>query len=239
MSPTLCFIALVCTLIPASADAQWAASVFTGTSHNRPSSISIDRPDVGQSLEFLDVRYDTKPFQTAPYYGVRLTRFFGDTRRLGLELELLHNKVYARTKDTVHVRGTSDGLPIDGHFPMNTFVNRYNQTHGLSFVLASVVWRRPLGRPDGPLALLVRGGAGPVVSGRDIVMPDLNVQGYEVSALGGQAAAGITARIAPMLSAMVEYKFTYARPEVDLTAGGRGRMTAASHHIAVGLTIGR
>ena len=64
-------------------------------------------------------------------------------------------------------------------------------------------------------------------------------RGYEVSALGGQAAAGITARIAPMLSAMVEYKFTYARPEVDLTAGGRGRMTAASHHIAVGLTIGR
>lgn len=239
MVPTRYFLAIACALVPASADAQWAFSTYTGGNHTRPSSISIDRPDVGQSLEFDGVHYDAKPFDNAPYYGVRLTRFFGGERRLGVEVELLHSKVLARTQDMVQVLGTAGGVPIDAQLPMSTFVNRYNHTHGLNFLLANVVWRQPLGDPGARIALLVRGGAGPVIPGRDVVMPGLNVQGYEFSGIGAQAAAGVTARLTSMLSAMVEYKFTYARPEIDLTAGGRGRLTAASHHIAAGLTIGR
>ncbi|MBK9243000.1 MAG: hypothetical protein IPL75_22675 [Acidobacteria bacterium] len=239
MFPTRFLLALACALIPASADAQWAFSTYTGNNHTRPSSISIDRPDVGQSLTFDDVHYDAKPFDNAPYYGVRLTRFFGGERRFGVEVELLHSKVLARTRDVVQVRGTAAGVAINGLLPMSTFVNRYNHTHGLNFLLANVVLRQPLGDPTSRVALLVRGGAGPVIPGRDVVAPGLNVQGYEFAGIGAQAAAGVTARLTSMLSAMVEYKFTYARPEIDLTAGGRGRLTAASHHIAVGLTIGR
>jgi hypothetical protein len=232
-------LALACAFVPASADAQWSFSTYTGSNHTRPSTITIDRPDVGQSLEFVDVRYDAKPFETAPYYGLRLTRFFTGNRRLGVEVELLHSKVYARTSDTVLVRGTMSGLPVNQQLPMSTYVTRYNHTHGLSFLLANLVWRQPLGDPDARVSLLIRGGAGPVIPGRDIVMPGLNVQGYEFSGVGAHTAAGLTARIAGKLSAMVEYKFTYARPEIDLTNEGRGRMTAVSHHVAIGMTVGR
>ena len=199
----------------------------------------MDRPDVGDSLQFQAVQFDARPFHAAPYYGVRVTRFFSQARTLGIEFELLHNKVYARTGDTVRVRGTTAGMPIDALVPMDSLVQRYNQSHGLSFLLANLAWRRPLGHPGSRVAILLRTGVGPVVSGRDIVMPGLNVQGYEISGLGGQAAAGLTTRIAGRISAMAEYKFTYARPEISLTGGGRSRMTAASHHLAVGLTIGK
>jgi hypothetical protein len=232
-------LALALLLLPASAHAQWAVSTFTGTSHTRPSTITIDRPDVAEALEFIDVPYDARPFKGAPYYGIRVTRFFSDARTFGLEFELLHNKVYARTGETVRVRGTIAGQPVDARLLMQDFVQRYNQSHGLTFLLASVVWRRALGEPGSRFALLARGGAGPVVSGRDIVMTGLNVQGYEVSGVGAQAAAGFTARIAGKVAAMAEYKFTYARPEIGLSGGGRGRMAAASHHIAMGLTFGR
>lgn len=239
MVPTRFLLLLACALVPVSADAQWSFSTFTGSNHTRPSSLTIDRPDTGQSLEFVDVRYDAKPFKTAPYYGIRLTRFFSDRRRLGVEVELLHSKVYARTGDIVQVRGTIAGAPINAPFPMRTFVDRYNHTHGLNFLLANLVWRQHLGDPGARFALLVRAGAGPVIPGRDVVMPGLNVQGYEFSGIGAQATAGVTTRINGPVSAMVEYKFTHARPEIDLTNGGRGRMTAVSHHIAIGLTIGK
>lgn len=240
MVPMRLMAALACALVPAAAEAQWAFSGYTGTSHTQPSTLTVYRPDVGQSLEFLDVKYEARPFKAAPYYGVRVTRFFSHARRLGLEFELLHNKVYARTADFVPVRGTLGGAPINLPLRMNTYVERYNHSHGLSFLLANVVWRQPLGGGSQPrLALNVRGGAGPVISGRDIVMSGLNVQGYELSGLGAHASAGLTARIAGAVSLMAEYKLTYARPEITLTGGGHSRMTAVSHHIAAGLTITR
>jgi len=231
-------LSFVFALVPGAADAQWIVSTFTGINRTLPSSITIDRPDVGTSLVFEDVAYDAKPFKSPQYYGARLTRLFGGGRGLGVEVEFLHIKVYARTRDVVHVSGTFAGSAIDDRVPMNTLVDRYNQTHGLNFFFANLVWRQPLGRGK-RTALSVRAGAGPVMPGADIVMPGLNVQGYQFAGVGAQAAAGVDVRLLTWLSAMVEYKFTHARPELDLRAGGRGRMTANTHNLAMGFTIGK
>ena len=233
-------LALVCALVPARASAQWSVTVLTGTVYTRPSSITIDRPAAIQSLTFENVRFDAKPFEDAPYYGLRVARFGGERRRFGVEIELLHSKVYARTTDTVQVRGTVAGAPVDAVLPMNVYVQRYNHTHGLNFLLANLVWRRPLGNDQARVVVMVRGGAGPVWTGRDIVMPDLNVQGYEITGLGAQAAAGVSVRLSRLFSGMAEYKFTYTRPEIELGPGGRGRIAAAAgHHIVAGLAIGK
>jgi hypothetical protein len=233
----ICLPIIAVFLTPSVASAQWSVTTFTGTSWTKASNITIDRPAVEQALTFEKVRFDARPFEDAPYYGLRATRFFGQRRRLGVELELLHNKVYARTGELVDVQGRSAGGSVNGRFPLNAFVYRYNHTHGLNFLLANLVWRRPFG--GSRFALMLRGGAGPVVPGRDIVMPDLNVQGYEYAGLGSQVAAGVSARFSRLFSALVEYKFTYTRPEIDLDTGGRGRMTAASQHIVAGLVVGR
>jgi hypothetical protein len=238
-------VALACALVPASAHAQWSLSTFTGANRTLPSTITIERPDAGMALEFLDVHYDAKPLISPPYYGARVARFFGERGRFGVEVEFLHIKVYARTQDVVHVRGTVAGAAIDARLPMNTFVERYHHTHGLNFLFGNLVWRQALGGVGARTSLQVRGGVGPVRPGRDVVMPGslgvpaLNVQGYEFAGLGAQAAAGLNIRLSTSLSALVEYKFTHARPELDLTAGGRGRMTANTHNIVFGITIGR
>jgi hypothetical protein len=155
-------------------------------------------------------------------------------------VEFLHIKVYARTEDDVRVRGMVGGGAIDATLPMNAFVHRYNHTHGLNFLFANLVWRRPIGdAADRRAALTLRGGAGPVRPGRDVVMPGLSVQGYQFAGAGAQIGAGLDIRLTDWLWAMVEYKFTHASPELDLTAGGRGRMTADTHNVAVGVTIGK
>ena len=113
-------LALACTLAPATAGAQWAFSSFTGGNYTLPSSITIERPEIGMALTFEDVPYDARPFSTAPYYGARVTRWLGERRRVGIELEFLHSKVYARTSATVRVHGTYFGAPVDVRVPMNT-----------------------------------------------------------------------------------------------------------------------
>lgn len=231
-------LALACALVPGAADAQWSFSTFTGVNHTLPSSITIDRPDAGMALEFRDVSYDAKPFKSPQYYGARLARFFGDGR-LGAEVEFLHIKVYARTHEMVQVRGTFAGLHFDDRLRMDTLVQRYNHTHGLNFLFANVVWRQPLGPAGARTTVSIRGGAGPVVPGADVVMPGLNVQGYQFTGLGAQAAAGLDIRLSTWVSVLLEYKFTHTRPQLDLAAGGRGRMTASTHNLAMGLTIGR
>ena len=54
---------------------------------------------------------------------MRLTRFFSGERRLGVEVELLHSKVLARTRDVVQVRGTAAGVAINGLLPTVSYTH--------------------------------------------------------------------------------------------------------------------
>lgn len=224
----------VCLLFPAPAAAQWTLATYTGGNYTRPSTITIDRPDQQTSLEFLDVGYDAKPLQSPQYYGARLGRFLGASGRFGAEVEFLHIKVISRTEALVHVRGTFQGAPVDATVPMQTYVWRYNHTHGLNFLFANVLWRAVA---NDRAALVLRAGAGPIRPGRDVVLPDLNVQGYQFAGIGAQVGAGVDVRVKGRLGVMVEYKLTHASPELDLTNGGRGRMTAQTHNVAAGIVL--
>lgn len=229
-------VLVFCLTWPTVVEAQWIISTFTGVNVTTPSTISIARPDQQTTLEFVNVHYDAKPFKSPQYYGARLTWLVGG-RGLGIEAEFLHTKVYARVDDPVQVRGTSAGAPVEATLPMRTFVHRYNHTHGLNFLFVNLVWRRAVGGESSPVAVAVRAGAGPVRPGRDVVMPDLNVQGYEFAGYGSQAAAGVDVRVVKRLGAMAEYKFSYAKPKISLPPDGHSRMTATTHHFAFGLTI--
>lgn len=233
MRPTL---TLLLCLLPAAAEAQWTVATFIGGNSTRPSTITVDLPQRETSLEFLDVHFDAHPLSSPQYYGARLARFFG-SKGFGLEAEFLHIKVYARTADDVHVRGTFEGDALDTTMPMDAIVYRYNHTHGLNFLFANLVWRKPLGSATPANAMLVfRAGAGPVRPGVDVVMIDLNVQGYQFAGYGGQVTAGTELRVYKRLYAMVEYKLTYASPRIDLE-GGEGHMTDLTHNIAAGIAV--
>lgn len=232
------WLILLCCLSPAAAEAQWYLETFTGVNHTRPSTIAISLPEQQFALEFENVPYDAKPMKSPQYYGARLGKVFGRGRGLGLDVEFLHVKLYARTDDVVRVHGTFAGQPLDDALSMKLFVDRYNHTHGLNFLFANLAWRVPLGAGATPAAaLLLRGGVGLVRIGRDVVLQDLNVQGYQIAGIGAQFAAELQVRLKGRLGAMGEYKLTHAHPELKLTDLGRGRLRAVTHHLAFGITI--
>ena len=63
------------------------------------------------------------------------------------------------------------------------------------------------------------------------------VEHYERAGWGGQLAAGLDIPIGHGWSGTVDYKFTYAKPEISL-ADGKGQMTAIANQIAFGFAVG-
>jgi hypothetical protein len=234
-------LALVWALagVPTPARAQWFVASYTGSNFTRPADVTIDQPAIDRTLTFEHVQFAAEPFKSPQYYGARIGYLFA-ARRLGLEIEFLHQKVISRTERDVHVVGRQGDAAVDLTQPMNAIVQRYAMTHGLNFFLANLVWRQPLGDQSGahPLALTLRGGAGPVMPGVDTVVGRRSVQHYQYAGLGGAASAGLEIRLWPVVSLSAEYKFTAARPRIDVD-GGTGRTTTVAHHVAAGFVIRR
>jgi hypothetical protein len=234
---TLGLMLLVC--VPA-ADAQWYVAGYLGANHTMPATVSIDQPSLGTSLEFDDVTFVARPFTSPQYYGLRVGHLFGDERRWGLEFEWFHPKVYAETERAVHVTGRSGGASIDTTTRMDTFVQHYAMSHGMNFALVNVVARRPLGATGttaSRLALMGRAGAGPMLPHAETTVGGRSREQYEGAGVGFQLAGGIDVRLAGWLSAIADYKFSHARPEITIV-DGTGRMSANVHQVTFGLAFG-
>lgn len=221
--------------VPVPAGAQWYVGTFTGGNLTQDADVTLDQPALDRRLVFEDVTFEAKPFESPQYYGARLGHLLTD--RFGLEVEFLHIKAVARTDRVVRVTGVDAGTPIDATRRMNEIVQRHGMSHGLNFLFANAVWRQPLGAPGGPLTLVLRAGAGPVVPGVDSVVDFQSVQDYQYAGLGAQVAAGVDVRVRGRFSVIAEYKFTGTRPVLDVHRG-TGRMTALTHHVAAGFAFG-
>ena len=82
-----------------------------------------------------------------------------------------------------------------------------------------------------------RTGAGPTLPHAETTVGGERLEQYELAGLGLHAAAGLDVRLHRRVSALVEYKCTYARPALTI-AGGTARSTALTHQVAAGLAIG-
>jgi hypothetical protein len=130
-------------------------------------------------------------------------------------------------------------VTIDVVQPMNAIVQSFDMSHGLNFWFTNLVWRTPLGRATAEprVTLVLRTGAGPVVAGVDTRVDGTQVNHYEYASLGAQGAAGVEIQVASGFWVTGEYKFTFARPRIDV-ASGTGQTTALTHHVAGGFAIG-
>lgn len=127
------------------------------------------------------------------------------------------------------------GLLADA--PMNVVVGEFQMTHGLNLALFNVVVRRPLGPGgSGPVALMIRTGAGLAFPHAETTVFRAVAHHYEFGGPAGQGAVGIEVRLPYRLSAVAEYKLTYAHLGLT-TAHGTASMSALSHHISVGVTF--
>jgi opacity protein-like surface antigen len=235
---------LVATMLIAfarPAAAQWYVAGYLGANHTMSAPVTIDQPAFGTSLQFSDVSFVARPFTSPQYYGVRVGRMLGRRRRVGVEFEWMHPKVYADTSRVVHVVGRSGGTTVDTTARMDTFVQRYNMSHGMNFVLANVVGRMPLAADSAGfvsrVALTGRIGIAQMLPHAESTVGGLSRDQYQRAGIGFQVAGGVDVRLAGRLSATLEYKFGHARPEIAI-ADGTGRTTANVHQVAFGLAFG-
>jgi hypothetical protein len=226
---------------PRSSDAQWYVAGYLGASHTLPAPVTIDQPARGTSLTFDDVMFEARPFTSPQYYGVRVGRLFGERRRFGLEFEWLHPKVYSETARAVRITGRLNGVPIDTITRMDEIVQRYSMSHGMNFALFNVVMRLPLAEAGNGIASRVavtaRAGAGPMLPHAESTVNGESADQYEAAGVGYQVAGGVDVRLVGWLSAVADYKFGRATPEITIV-DGTGRTTANVHQLAFGLAFG-
>jgi hypothetical protein len=237
----LSVLALCVVVCPRAAHAQWYVAGYLGANHTLSAPVTIDQPAAATALEFKDVSFEARPFESPQYYGVRGGRLFGAKRRYGVEFEWFHPKVYAKTGEPVHITGRYGGALIDVTAPMDTIVQRYSMSHGMNFILINAVMRMPVTDAGSGLASRIaisgRAGAGPMLPHGESQVGGQSSEQYEVAGVGYQLAAGADLRLVGALSATVEYKFGHASPEITI-AGGTGHTTANLHQIAFGLAFG-
>ena len=225
---------LVCLCVARNADAQWFFAGYLGANATKSSSVSVTAPASNLALRFDNVEFEARPFESPQYYGWRLGKLL-EGRRVGLEFEFIHLKMYGDTGAVYPVTaGAGSVTPAPGQ-RMDTIVQRYAMTHGLNFLLANLVMRKEVG--DGRAAIIGRAGAGVTIPHTETTVLGGAVDQYEYAGPGVHAAVGLDLRMAGRLSFVTEYKFTWAKPEITI-AGGRGQTTAFAHHVAFGVAFG-
>ncbi|HEY7474439.1 MAG TPA: hypothetical protein VH679_05470 [Vicinamibacterales bacterium] len=226
----------LCATAP-EASAQWYFAAYLGGSHTRAATISIDRPADGVSLEIHDVQFEERSLKSPQYYGLRFGRALGADRRVLIEVEWIHPKAYSRTDRVYDITGDAGRFAdvIRPPAPMNALVSQYAMSHGMNFLLVNVGVRAPVAGK--PLAFVARGGAGPMFPHAESTFNGETREQYEFGGLGLHAAAGVDLRVYRGISSVIEYKFTFGRPEITIV-DGTGRITAVTHHLAVGVAFG-
>lgn len=236
----LCVAAMLAVHLagPDQASAQWYIDGAIGGSRNQNADVSIRVPSASLALDFHDVRLLAESSRPRRYYVLRLGRQ-ARSRALGWEVELIHLKAVADTSRSYEVTvGTGTQPPATGVSPMNLVVQEYAMTHGVNLGVVNVVLRHPLGwfGPD-RAAFALRGGVGATFPHAETVINGSGVYHYEYGGPGAHGAAGLRVRIVPRVAVVTEYKFTYARPRIDVAGGGEGWTTLASHHAIVGASF--
>ena len=234
--PLVAGLAAGFALIASSASAQWYVAGALGVSHAQASTVVIDQPSRETHLDLSGVQWEAEPFHSPPYYFYRVGRLMGAQHQWGLEVEIVHPKMYAVTSAEVGVNGRSNGASIAITAPMAQYVTRYAMSHGMNLALGNVVLRRPLG-VSGAVAVTARAGAGMSFPHAEVTMGGESVDQYEFGGLALQVGGGLDVRLSARLSTIVEYRLAYARPEIDVP-GGTGRTTATIHQAAFGLRVG-
>ena len=226
-------VALTMVAWPGEAGAQWHFAGYAGVAETLPANVAIDVPAAGLSVTFHDVHFEGRSFSAPVYYGWRFGRTLGDRRRYGLEFEFIHMKAIAETARTYDITAERSGAPPQGTLRMDALVERYAMTHGLNFLLGNAVVRQRLGER---VSFDARFGAGVTLPHAESRILGTTREQYEYGGFGAHVAAGVNVRLVGPVSALAEYKLTYAHPEIDI-AGGTGRTTTVTHHLAFGASV--
>jgi hypothetical protein len=240
MKPVVCALSTGLLSFCSAARAEWVLSIYTGTSHTRASDLRIRQPGSGSDATFQSVHWAPRPFEDAPYYGLRISYFPARARHLGGSFELTHYKMYARTERILPVRGLWNGAPVNESAAMSTRVRNLQISHGVNLIGVNANYRWvPAPDADGGAqrwrphigAGLV--GYGPHAEGS---INGISSSGdYQLAGWGAQVFAGTEYWLSRHVSLLIEGKFDAGRLDIDLEPHARAETSVNTLHALGGV----
>lgn len=222
---------------------EFTFEVHAGTSAHLPNTIHVHQSG-HEPVSVRGATYTTRAFShldsllglSENYYSVRVGYYPQAARPhawdYGVELELLHDKVYYES----------------GHDP-GGIIQHFELSDGLNQLLFNVAARYPLlpdpRHPTGRLHLIARAGLGPVITApatiirgqqsgtRTHMAPEAF---YAFGGPGAQASAQLRYYLAPFAALSLEAKVTIAHARVPI-AGGYANATYHGAHVNFGMAF--
>jgi opacity protein-like surface antigen len=232
----LAAFSFIVTATPARAEAYLAG--YIGGARTKAATVVLEQSDSVVRLNFENVPFSGKAFQSPIYYGYRAGYYF--TRNFGIEGEFIHLKIYADLDQPVEIRGTLRGNDVREQAPMSRYADQFEVSHGLNMVVVNAVLRRSLVGSREPakatIALVARAGAGPTIPRPEVIVFGAAGGAYEAGPVAFQAAAGVTLRLWRGLAVLTEYKYTFT-PTAFTIPNGRASLDVHSHHVVTGFAV--
>jgi hypothetical protein len=202
-------VACAAVVAGAPAHAEWFAAAYLGGAHTIDSDLTVSQPD-GVHL-FRGVAWESRSFESPPYYGVQFGTYFAADGGFGLRVDFCHDKAFAQRS-------------------LAPTLDRFSLSHGLNSVTVDALVRHRWNR----VALYGGAGFGTIVPHVEAITAAGSVDEYQwFRGIAAKALAGVSLDIAGPLSAFAEVRATWIRASVDIP-GGDARASFFSEHAAAG-----
>ena len=194
----------------------WELAFYLGTSFSKDETLTIKQdgfPDIT-----FDAEFETRPFDSPPYYGIRLGRW---NNGHAWEVEHIHQKIYV------------DDLPPD--------VQHFEITDGYNLFLFNSAWQ--LNKYD----LITRLGVGPVIAHPQITVRGMSNHqsgggaipmiwdsdsGYQWAGAAAQLSLEKEFSISQHWLLSLEGKLSHANADIDIEGGSVTVPNTAIHLVA-------
>jgi len=234
---------LIVFAFPGTGSPETVVYVYGGQVHTRPHQLTVSQPPLGNYLVFDHAEFRDESYGGPIYYGFRVSHFFKDHPRLGVEVEFFHPKAILEHDKSSRVTGIYHGGTVDEIAKVDKYVRSWEVSHGFNMLLANVAYRYGFFKtekvPYGRLQLVARAGMGPTLLHPESIVDHQKYYtekgGYEFGDLGFQLSPGIEFNIYQGLNAFAEYKYTYTEIDHVTVKFGEARTVFESDHLAFGL----
>lgn len=184
LKPVLLLLFLFTAVFGTEVCATWELEVFGGSAVSFDTNLTI-RDSSGREVE-LNAKYQTKPFDDAPYYAWRVSH---QGAVHGWGVELIHHKIYLKN--------------------VTTEIQQFEVSHGYNLLMLDYA------RSIGSFWLHIGGGA-VIAYPHANINGELTLGGYQLAGPAGQLAIGKRFHLNRRFFFAVEGKFTIARAVIDL-----------------------
>jgi hypothetical protein len=210
-SVALAAAALFLAPIRARAQDRFRAEIFGGSAWSIPTTLTIDQS--GEERLSFRAHWETRPFEDAPYYAVRVALWGG---RRGWELQLLHHKIYL----------TNPPPEID----------YFEVSHGWNILtIQRAIRGRLLDWRAGAGAVITHTEGR--IRGREVDPGGGIFGGYHLSGAGALVGAGKSFSFSRRFFATAEGQLTFSAARIPIRTG-HVRTANVAFHVLFGLGFG-